>query len=472
MSASRIVAVIIGGVLALTAIGLIFAGVGLVTAAAVRSKEGVVWSDPIGVATPRYAVTGDRFHIRDYPGEWLQQGLIDLRLEVATTNGKPLFAGVGPAPDVDRYLGGVGHDVAIDFGGNRPKFETKPVEGSAPPSPPADQKFWVASTASPAGTPLIWSVVPGDWSVVILNADASAGIAGQVRVGAYLPFLAPIGGAILAVGLLLAAAATFLLVWATRSPRGRDASGASGAGSVVVAPVYPAALEGHLDPNLSRWMWLVKWLLAIPHFIVLSVLWITFGILTVVAFFAILINGRYPRSIFDFNVGVLRWSWRVAFYAFNPAATDRYPPFSLKPQNYPARFDVAYPEQLSRGLALVKWWLLAIPHYVIVALFTNGLIWWVNTPAGDSAALRVGGGLMGILVAVALIALLVTGRYLGGLFDLIMGLNRWVFRVIAYAALMCDEYPPFRIDLGGDEPRAIRETPRPGIGQTGTRPAY
>ena len=109
---------------------------------------------------------------------------------------------------------------------------------------------------------------------------------------------------------------------------------------------YPVVVQGQLDTELSRWRWLVKWFLAIPHLIVLVALWLTFAVLTVVAGISIAFTGRYPRGIFDFNVGVLRWTWRVQFYAFT-LGTDVYPPFTLHDvADYPARLDVEYPERL------------------------------------------------------------------------------------------------------------------------------
>jgi hypothetical protein len=233
---------------------------------------------------------------------------------------------------------------------------------------------------------------------------------------------------------------------------------------------YPLQLTGELSPQLSRGLWLIKWLLAIPHFIVLFFLWIAFAAVSVVAFFAILFTGRYPRAIFDFNVGVLRWTWRVGFYSHSALGTDRYPPFTLKDApDYPARLEVAYPESLSRGLVLVKWWLLALPHYLVVAVFAGGALAGLNA-ANDDSGWTSGGGLIALLVLIAAIVLLFTRRYPKGIFDFVLGMNRWTYRVAAYAALMTDAYPPFRLDMGGQDPTpdtdtvdAIAPNPAPGL---------
>jgi Domain of unknown function (DUF4389) len=214
-------------------------------------------------------------------------------------------------------------------------------------------------------------------------------------------------------------------------------------------PPYPARLDAALDPGTSRWLWLVKWLLVLPHLVVLVFLWLAMMVLTVVAGVNIAITGRYPRSIFDFNVGVMRWTWRVSYYSIGAFGTDRYPPFSLASDpSYPADFTVDYPQQLSRGLVWVKWWLLALPQLLIVAILTGGF----GIPTGNLVAL---------LAVIAAAILMVTRRYPQDLFDLLIGFNRWSFRVLAYCALMRDEYPPFRLDIGGTDPGHLGAEPTP-----------
>jgi hypothetical protein len=202
-------------------------------------------------------------------------------------------------------------------------------------------------------------------------------------------------------------------------------------------------LDAQLDPTVSRWRWLVKPVLVIPHAVVLAALWVGAFLATIAAGVAILVTGRYPRPIFEFTVGVLRWTWRVSFYTTGAFGTDRYPPFSLRRDaNYPGDLDVVYPESLSRWLVLVKWWLLVIPQYFVVAALAGG---W---GAGSI-------GLITVLALVAAVQLMFRGRYPEELFGLLIGLNRWCFRVAAYAFLLTDRYPPFRLDTGGTDPAAV-----------------
>ena len=241
---------------------------------------------------------------------------------------------------------------------------------------------------------------------------------------------------------------------------------------------YPLEIRGDLSPELSRWLWLVKWILAIPHIIVLIFLSIAFIVLTIVAFFAILITARYPRGMFNFNVGVMRWWWRVAFYAIGPLGTDRYPPFSLaSDDDYPADLSVDYPERLSRVKVLFKWWLLAIPHYAVILFFAGagnllgnairelgigfGILNWAGEEA-DPAIMDIGVGIIetgvenlilgipialglaGTLALIAVITLLFRGFYPADMFGLQMGMHRWTHRVTGYVMLLYDDYPPFR----------------------------
>jgi hypothetical protein len=444
----------------------------------------------------------------------------------AVDPGAEIFLGIADRTDVASYLAGVRHRelTDVDYDPFRPEY--REVAGTATPDPPAGQGFWVASAAGSGTQELTWAATPGDWTVVVMRADGGVLKAADVQAGVRSDLLGPLAVGLLTGGIVLLLLGAGLIVagaiglgrqaQAERGPvelgpverqgvgprdgaqghvgpasaaQGLARAAAHGPGpagwghGVPTAPPpaggpspasddyrpYPVRLTGHLDPGLSRWMWLVKWFLAIPHLFVLLLLGIAMFVTSIVAWFAILFTGRYPRSLFEFNVGVMRWHWRVAFYAFSVVGTDRYPPFTLARTDYPADLEVEYPERLHRGLVLVKSWLLAIPQLLVVAALTGGTLFasgeWDGDRGGGQAAAGGSAGwasweaerqpgisLLAVLVLVAAVILLFTGRYRRPLFDLIMGLNRWIVRVGAYVWLMRDEYPPFRLDAGPIEP--------------------
>lgn len=183
---------------------------------------------------------------------------------------------------------------------------------------------------------------------------------------------------------------------------------------------YPVCVSVPEPERLSRWQVLFKWwLFVIPHLVVLILLWTAMFFATVGAFFAILFTSRYPQSLFSFAVGVQRWGFRVGAYML--LLRDEYPPFSFSGA-HPAAFVAEYSGDLSRGLVLVKWWLLAIPHYFVLAALDNVTL---------------------LLALCNGVVILFTGRPHSVLFGLIRGSLCWAARVGAYATLLTDHYPPF-----------------------------
>jgi hypothetical protein len=180
------------------------------------------------------------------------------------------------------------------------------------------------------------------------------------------------------------------------------------------------SLEIDYPERLSRWLIFVKWILAIPHLIVLSFFSMLVSIIVWIAWFVILFTRRYPESLHELVLTYMRWTANVNAYVL--LQRDEYPPFGEGA--YPVRLELPFPADLSRWLIFIKW-LLVLP-----AVFVYGFV----------------GFAMGVGVFIAWWCILITGRMPKGLFDFITGVTRWGYRINAYTWLMTDKYPPFSLD--------------------------
>jgi len=444
MRVGKILLLVFGSIATLVALGLLAAGGALLWAHTTqRDEDGFFASRTERFETASRAITSEEIDLgTDADGPDWVEGLATVRLRATGANpAKSTFLGIATERDVEEYLGGVARAEVVDIDYHPFSVEYRIELGGAVPEPPSRQAFWAASAQGVGTQTIEWEIEGGRWAVVVMNADGSSGVAVDASVGAKVGLLLWLAIGLLTGGVLALGGGATMIAFGARGWGAPETAPPTPAGAPLEAEgetearPYPVQVDGVLEPSLSRWLWLVKWLLAIPHYIVLVFVWIAFFVTTIAAGVAIVATGRYPRGIFDFNVGVLRWTWRVQFYSYHALATDRYPPFSLGPEpDYPATLEIEYPHRLSRGLALVKWWLLAVPHYLVVGIFLGGggpRFW--------------GAGLVGLLVLYAAVSLLFVRRYPRDIFELVVGLNRWSYRVVAYAALMRDEYPPFRL---------------------------
>jgi hypothetical protein len=201
-------------------------------------------------------------------------------------------------------------------------------------------------------------------------------------------------------------------------PAGPPPTGSSPSGPP--SPDYPVSVEIAYPAELNRWLPLVKWLLAIPHFVVLFFLGIGAFFVAIYGFFAVLFTGRWPRGAFDYMVGTFRWAYRVV--AYYHLMVDPYPPFSMADDpDYPVRLNIEYPEQMARWRPLVQW-LLAIPYLIVAAV-----LYWLT----------------GVLTIIAFFTILFTKEIPRGLYEVMIPGLRWELRGGAYAYFMTDRYPPF-----------------------------
>ncbi len=451
MTSTRWPLIVLGVATAMIGSSLIVGGVALLGAQGLlRDDAGFYTSPSYQLATSSYAVVLDADLDRWSASPIRPNQFASIQVTTQSTSDRAVFAGIARQSDIDAYLAGVAVDQISDI--ENGSVVTRTVSGGGLAALPAEQGFWVASSAGTGRQSLRWPVEDGQWSLVIMNLDGTSPIGVAASAGARIAYVTPAALTLLALGVLC-------LIGSVVMFRGREHHGAAPsvpAKPFAVEPVYenqPLTLSATIDVLPGRWLWLVKWILLVPHVVVLTVLWAGFVVAAVAAGISILITRRYPRPLFAFNVGVMRWTWRVGHYSYLCLGTDRYPPFTLRAVPYPAALEVSFPAQLSRWLVLVKW-LLVVPHLIVVGVLvgsTFGL-------ATSSSWPQITGGLIGVLVLIAALHLAFVRRYPQGVFDLLIGLSRWMFRVLTYTALMTDVYPPFRLDLGGTEPGPPAET--------------
>lgn len=185
------------------------------------------------------------------------------------------------------------------------------------------------------------------------------------------------------------------------------------------SPGYPVRFDVEYPDQLSRLLIFIKWLLAIPHFILLYVLGALLYIVTIIAFFSILFTRKYPQGLFNFAVGVMRWQANVYAYVF--LLRDEYPPFSWEEGQYPVTLEADYQPTLNRWAPLYKW-LIVLPNLIVYTIVSI---------------------IAFVLLIIGWFAILITGSMPRGIFDFIVGTTRWGTRVNTYIYLLHDEYPPF-----------------------------
>ncbi len=428
MKAGKVILLVFGVLVLLVAAGLLLGGgASMVLDRHFTDADGYLATEAIQIETENYAVLSEtaRLHRHMLWERWPATFRVQA---VPHRDGAAVFLGIASTERVAEYLAGVPHAIVEEFSIRPNRITFRRAPGTDEPTSPVVQRFWAAAVSGPGEQTLEWEVVPGDWVLVLMNADGSSGVHASVSLGLRLPWLGRVGLGLVVSGALVLLIGVASVLFAVRGPAPFDSAPAESPDS------YPVRLTGERTEPLSSALWLLKWLLLLPHYIVLGVLWAGLCVSWLCTLVSIVITGRYPRVLFDYNVGVLRWTWRVGFYSYQALGTDRYPPFSLRAGGYPADLEIVYPQRLSRGLALVKWWLLALPQLVLVGLFQGG--------GGQHS----GGGLVPLLSLYAGVALLFTGRYPEGVFSFIMGMNRWTYRVMAYVILTTDRYPPFRLD--------------------------
>ncbi len=465
----RILLVILGSLVALIAAGLLVAGGAILWADLTQRDDDGYLTTPTGLLeTESYAITSESIDLfeTDTSGDWVLSenflGRVRITGESTRTD---VFIGIAETDDVEAYLDGVEHAEVRDVDFDPFEVRYRLFAGGEPPGPPGEQTFWAASASGSGKQTVTWKAESGEWTVVLMNADASDGVAADVSVGAKVSFLLWLAIGLLIAGVLVLAVGVLLIVVGARGATSGPAPAPAALPAAAGRPtVYPVALRGELDPQLGRWLWLVKWLLAIPHYIVLAFLWIAFWVLSDRRVLRDPLHGPLPAR--DLRLQRRRAALDVARRLLLVlGAGDRPLPAlhagrrrglpGLAPRRLPgAPLALAAARQVAPrdpapdpGRDLRRRLGLGLGHGPATRSGASG--------SPDSSASSSSSRLSSCSSPEAIPR---------SLFDFALGLDRWVFRVAAYVSLMRDEYPPFRLDMGPGEPTEPAEpaeTPPP-----------
>jgi hypothetical protein len=218
---ARIASLVAASLLGLFSLGLLAAGGGLLWADSKKDDEGYISTGFDPFTTGTYALATEDLDIDATGAGWLidDDRYGKVRLRARSQDGKPVFVGIAPTDAAERYLRGVAHDLVTDVEYDPFRADQREMAGARRPGSPGEERFWAASAQGPGTQTLTWDVEHGNWSVVVMNADASRGVDAEVRAGAEVPFLEPAAWIALIAGLVSLALAALLAFLGLREPR-------------------------------------------------------------------------------------------------------------------------------------------------------------------------------------------------------------------------------------------------------------
>ena len=222
-------AMVVGGIVsAVLAVGLIVGGGALIWADTSKDADGYLMTGKHHFAAKTAAMRTENMDINLDGADWLvgEDMLGKVRIKADSENGKPVFIGIARTSAVDRYLEGVASTTVtdLDYAPFHVSYRSHPGTNQA--VPPGKSRIWAASTHGNGRQTLNWEMKEGDWSVVVMNADGSPGIAAKIKTGASIPVLTPLAWTTMGAGILFAILATGLLLSADR-PRRQEARAAA-----------------------------------------------------------------------------------------------------------------------------------------------------------------------------------------------------------------------------------------------------